>query len=115
MGISQSMSVKLCILLWDVRGINERDKCRVIKSLTLMHLKNLVCLKETKVNQMSVSLVRSLCGGRCLEWGAMDSRDQVGGVLVFWDNRVLQLIEMEVRAFFVSCWFKNNEDNFVWM
>lgn len=45
----------------------------------------------------------------------MDSRDQVGGVLVFWDNRVLQLIEMEVRAFFVSCWFKNNEDNFVWM
>nr|CAN78335.1 hypothetical protein VITISV_004143 [Vitis vinifera] len=36
------------------------------------------------------------------------------GVLVFWDNRVLQLEEMEVGKFTVSCRFKNCEDGFCW-
>ena len=32
--------------------------------------------------------------GRCLEWGAMEARGQSGGILVFWGNQVLDLIEM---------------------
>ena len=34
------------------------------------------------------------------------------GVVVFWDNRVLQMMEMEVGKFLVSCHFKNYEDGF---
>ena len=64
---------------------------------------------------MSDPLVRSLGMGRCLEWGAMEARGQSGGILVFWGNQVLDLIEMEKGAFSIFCWFKNCEDNFVWM
>ena len=46
-----------------------------------------MCLHETKVNRMSI-LVRSLGGGRCP---------------VFWDNRVLELVEMEVGVFSIYC------------
>ena len=45
----------------------------------------------------------------------MDARSQSGGILVFWDNRVLELLDMELCAFSVSCCFKNCEDNFIWM
>ena len=38
-----------------------------------------------------------------------------GGIVVFWDNRVLKLIKMELRAFSISCHFRNYVDNFVWM
>ena len=34
------------------------------------------------------------------------------GGAVFWDNRVLQLVEMEVGNYSVSCRFKNCEDDF---
>ncbi|RVX02494.1 hypothetical protein CK203_031207 [Vitis vinifera] len=37
------------------------------------------------------------------------------GVLVFWDTRVLELIEMEIGNFSVSCRFKNVEDGFCWV
>ncbi|RVW23505.1 Transposon TX1 uncharacterized 149 kDa protein [Vitis vinifera] len=37
-----------------------------------------------------------------------------GGVVVFWDNRVLELMGMEVGLFSVSCRFKNCEDGFLW-
>ena len=43
----------------------------------------------------------------------MDARSPSGGILVFWDNQVLELLDMELRAFSVSCCFKNCEDNFI--
>lgn len=73
MGISKSGSMELCILSWNVRGINEGDKHGVINSLIRSHSVNLVCLEETKVQRMSASLVRSLGVDRCLEWGGSGS------------------------------------------
>ena len=61
-----------------MRGIN-----RVIKSMICSHLVDLVCLQETKVRQTPDSLVRSLGMGRCLEWGVVETRGQLGGILVF--------------------------------
>ncbi|KAL6313847.1 hypothetical protein AAG906_010266 [Vitis piasezkii] len=43
----------------------------------------------------SVSGESSLGVGRCLEYRVVNSRGAVGRVLVFWDNRVLQLVGME--------------------
>ena len=36
-------------------------------------------------------------------------------MLVFWDSRVLELIEMAIGNFLVSCRFKNVEDGFYWV
>ena len=62
---------------------------------------------------MSNVLVKSLRVGRCLELGVLNSRRAARRGLVFWDNRVLQLEEMEVGKFIVSCRFKNCEDGFL--
>ena len=35
--------------------------------------------------------------------------------MVFWDKWVLELLEMEVGAFSISCQFRNCEGSFVWM
>ncbi|RVW90110.1 Transposon TX1 uncharacterized 149 kDa protein [Vitis vinifera] len=64
---------------------------------------------------MTSSIVRSLGVGRSLEWGALDSQGMAGGVLVYWDIRVLELLEMEIGNFSVSCRFKNVEDDFYWV
>lgn len=61
---------------------------------------------------MLASLVKSLGVGRCLEWGTVESRGQLGGILVL-DNQVLDLVEMEKGAFLISYCFRNCEDNFV--
>ncbi|RVW95972.1 putative ribonuclease H protein [Vitis vinifera] len=43
--------------------------------------------KETKIQEMSIRIVQSLSVVRGLEWGVVNLRRVVGGVLVFWDNR----------------------------
>ncbi|RVW72705.1 hypothetical protein CK203_056739 [Vitis vinifera] len=44
----------------------------------------------------------------------MSARGAAGGVVVFWDKRVLELVGMEVGIFSISCCFKNCEDGFLW-
>ena len=44
--------------------------------------------------------------------GGCEFKGCSGGV---WDNRVLQMVVMEVDKFSVSCHFKNCEDGFYWI
>lgn len=44
---------------------------------------NVVCLLETKIQEMSGGLVCSLGVSRCLEWSAVNSKGAIGGILVF--------------------------------
>ncbi|XP_010650408.1 uncharacterized protein LOC104879402 [Vitis vinifera] len=63
---------------------------------------------------MSTGIVRSLGVGRFLDWGAVDSRGAVGGIVVIWDNRMLELVDMQKGLFSISCTFKSCEDGFIW-
>ncbi|RVW77204.1 hypothetical protein CK203_043344 [Vitis vinifera] len=51
---------------------------------------------EMKIQTMSKGVVRSLGFGRFLDWGAMGAQGSAGGILVCWDKRSLELLEMEV-------------------
>ncbi|KAJ9701497.1 hypothetical protein PVL29_006726 [Vitis rotundifolia] len=106
--------MKLKILSWNVRGANDRNKRKVIKTLIRSQKVDMVCLQETKIQDMSQGVVHSLGVGRFLGWGAVNARGAAGGVVVFWDKRILELVGMEVGLFSISCRFKNCEDGFLW-
>ena len=52
--------MKIKILSWNVRGVNDRNKRSLIKALIRSQKVDLVCLQETKMSQMSLGVVRSL-------------------------------------------------------
>ena len=106
--------MKIRLLSWNVRRANNCDKRKVIKALIKKNRVDLVCLQETKIQEMSRGIIHSLRVGRFLEWGAMDSRGVVGGIVVFWDNRVLDLVYLQKGMFSISYIFKNCEDDFMW-
>ena len=106
--------MKLRILSWNVRGANDKDKRKVIKAFLKSNKVDLVCLQETKIHKMTGGVVRSLGAGRFSKWGNLNSEGASGGIVVFWDNRVLQLQDLELGIFLVSCYFRNVEDNIAW-
>ena len=59
--------MKLHMLTWNVRGANNCDKRKVIKALIKKNRVDLVCLQETKIQDLSTGIVRSLGVGRFLE------------------------------------------------
>ena len=76
---------------------------------------DLFCLQETNIQSMAEGVVRSLGSGRFLDWGALDAHGSAGGVLICLDKRTLEVIEMEVGQFSISCRLRNVEDGFVWI
>ncbi|RVW40784.1 hypothetical protein CK203_080718 [Vitis vinifera] len=45
---------------------------------------------------MNEGMVRSLGSGRFLDWGALDAQGAAGGILICWDKRTLEILEMEM-------------------
>ncbi|RVW26087.1 hypothetical protein CK203_116818 [Vitis vinifera] len=47
---------------------------------------------------------------RFLDWGALDAQGAAGGILICWDKRTLEVLEMEMGQFSISCRLRNVED-----
>ncbi|RVW98940.1 Transposon TX1 uncharacterized 149 kDa protein [Vitis vinifera] len=92
----------------------ENNKTKSSVSKSSRELKKLEWT-ETKIKDMSTGIVRSLGVGRHIDWRAINSKGAAGGVLVFWDNRVVDLLEVEEGMFSVSCLFKNCMDGMRWV
>ena len=63
---------------------------------------------------MDNSIVRSLGVGRFLDWGAVNAEGASGGIMVFWDKRSLELVDLEIGLFSVLHRFRNVGDGFLW-
>ena len=107
--------MKLRLLSWNVRGANDRSKRRVIKAVIRSQRVDLFCLQETKIQTLSEGLVRSLGSGRWSNWVALDALGSIGGMLVCWDKRSLEVMETEVGNFSISCRIRNVEDGLTWI
>ena len=59
--------------------------------------------------------MRKLGIGRFSNWKSAYSRGLSRGILVFWDDRVLVLLEVEMSVHSFSCRFKNCDENFIWV
>ena len=105
--------MKIRLLSWNVRGANDSSKRKVIKAMIRSQRVDLFCLQETKIQAMTQGLVRSLGIGRFLDWGILDAHGSAGGLLICWDKRTLEVIEMEVGNFSISCRSRNVEDGLV--
>ena len=107
--------MKLKLLSWNVRGANDRSKRKIIKTFIRNQKVDLLCIQETKIQPMSEGVVRSLGPGRFLDWRALDADGAVGGLLICWDKRLLEILDWEEGQYSLSCRFKNVEDGVVWV
>ena len=106
--------MKLRILSWNVRGANDLEKRKVIKTFLKDQRADLVYLQETKIPEVFTGILRSLGGGRFIDLRTLDCRGASRGVLVFWDNKILEVTEIKVGSFLVTCRFINCEDGAFW-
>ena len=106
--------MNLRIVSWNVRGLNEQDKQLQVRNLIQKWEENIVCLQETKMDLINRGVISSLWGGQHVDWLYLGSVGASGGVLLMWDNRVVDKVKEAVGRFSVSCKFKNVVDHFFW-
>ena len=89
------------MMSWNVRGLNDSRKRLVVRNLLLEWNFGVVCLQETKLAGMDRQLICSLWSCPYVDWVALDADQTAGGVLMMWDRRALEKLEVMVCQFFV--------------
>jgi len=102
------------LLSWNVRGLNEIDKRLKVRKFLRQWKADIICLQETKLEFISINIVRNLWGCLHAGWCYLPSSGASGGILSLWDKRVVEKIEVCVREYVVSCSFRNVADDFTW-
>ena len=91
--------MKLKMVSWNVRGLNDSWKCLVVRNLLREWNCDVICLQETKIAGMDKQLVCNLWGCPYVDWVALDADQTTGGVLMMWNRRVLEKLEVIVGYF----------------
>ena len=102
------------IVFWNVRGLNDGSK-RIEVCNLLHHWKaDIVCLQETKIAGVTPALICSLWRGKFVNWICLDAIRASGGIILLWDNRVVEKVETVVGSHTVSCKFREVSSGFEW-
>ena len=88
--------MSLRLLSWNVRGLNNPQKREVCKNLLKEWRCDVVCLQETKLASSNFVFVRSLWGSPFVDWAVLDAVQTSGGVLLVWDKRVVEKIDVSI-------------------
>ena len=67
--------------------------------------------KRRKLNRQ---LVCSLWGCPYVDWAVLEADQIAGGILLMWDKRVLEKVEVMVGTFSVSVKWQGVGDGFIW-
>ena len=84
--------MKVKIMTWNVRGLNDPDRRKIIKNFIRYQRVDLVCLQDTKIQELNAVVARSLGVGRLTDWRALNAEGSAGGILLFWDKRRMELV-----------------------
>ena len=88
--------MKVKILSWNIRGANDPNKIKVIKNFFRTHKVDLVCLQETKVQEMNNTMAHSIGVDRFLNWKALNAEGIAGDILLLWDKQKNSMVDSVV-------------------
>lgn len=75
---------------------------------------DIICLQETKLEFISNSLVRSLWRCPYADWCYLASCGASGGMLLIWDKRIVEKIDVFVGEYVLACSFRSVEEDCSW-
>uniref|UniRef100_A0A0V0GZQ7 Putative ovule protein n=1 Tax=Solanum chacoense TaxID=4108 RepID=A0A0V0GZQ7_SOLCH len=95
------------LVSWNVRGLNNRDKRRVIKNIVGDWKADIICLQETKLQGDITELVRQIWGDRWVKMACLELSGTRGGIMMLWDSRIRKGEVLETGTYTLTCKFES--------
>lgn len=74
------------IISWNVRGINDGKKHRIIMGCLKRWKPDLICLQEIKTEEINLQIIRNLWNGSKVDWVFLPADGAARGILIMWDK-----------------------------
>ena len=96
---------------WNVKGINDRDKRVLLKNFLRDWKCDLICLQETKLEDVELSDICSIWGNQHVGFAIVKAIGLVGGILVLWNKNSFQLSFSYCGDFSIVCFLQLIDGN----
>lgn len=80
------------ILVWNVRGLNNKARRDALRELVASTRTDIICLQETKVQNMSTRILLSAFGCEMDQHICLPAQGTRGGILIAWSGAIVQAI-----------------------
>lgn len=103
------------IVTWNCRGLNGVNKVREVKRMIHKQGVDIICIKETKMEQVISEWVNKVGGNKLQGWCFKPFEGRSGGITSLWDKDVLKDCEILEKQFNLSVLFTQKSKGFQWV
>ena len=75
-------NINLKFISWNVRGLNVRQKRLAVRQAFLLEKPDIVCIQETKLENVDDKLIIEICGKRLQQHQYLKAQGTKGGIIV---------------------------------
>lgn len=93
------------MLVWNVRGFNKKSRQDVIRELIASTRPDVVCLQETKIQNMLTQILLSMLGADFDNHVCLPAACTRSGILIAWKNTCCNAITTRIDRFSASVLF----------
>ena len=77
------------LVSWNVRGLGDADKCKIVRDTLLTAKLDVACLQESKLRSIPTHKCRSFLPPNLTDFHFAESVGSRGGIVTTWDSRSL--------------------------
>ena len=103
------------ILCWNVRGLNNPAKRKVVREFFASLRVNVVCLQETKLDTVDQFLVLQCIGPSFDSFSYLPAVETRGGILLAWDCSCLTVDSIQIDTNFLTGKVRKLDGNEWWI
>jgi exonuclease III len=101
----------LSFLCWNVRGLNDPDRCTTMNESIAASTCTIACLQESKLQNFDAAATAFTGGFRLRAFAHLPAIGTKGGVIILWDDNYVLGSDVTVGTFCVSITFKSTRDD----
>ncbi|CAN4125589.1 unnamed protein product [Withania somnifera] len=104
--------MKIKLDTWNVRGLNNIDKRRLVKNSLLVWGADIICLQETKLEGDVEDIVKQIWGGRWTSYACLEASGTRGQNVMIWNRRVWKGDVLQIGVHSFTCRFEGQLQDF---
>ncbi|KAH7660831.1 Exodeoxyribonuclease III protein [Dioscorea alata] len=101
------------ILSWNVRGLGRPSKRHLVKDFIFSSRADVVCLQESKLQDLHTSTWRSIGGSRLNTFDFLPALGTSGGIIIAWDSSQVLGTLIHKGTYSLSIKFSNLDNNLI--
>jgi exonuclease III len=110
--MSEAFIEMLALLCWNVRGLNDPDRCSTVSESIAASSCSIACLQESKLQNIDTTTAAFVGGSRLRAFAQLPPIGTKGGVLVLWDDSMFLGSDNTCGSFCISLTLKSTRADF---